>query len=486
MPHMPRGQAKNKRRKPRPVTARRQPKPAVTEPLPPVPVRPPGRPLPQRPADKVYYHSAIVFALGIITVAAILFAVVREVRIDRIAPPQQSEAEDPLFADIGKHPEFRSWISTWRTVEPYVSVAEFTLQRRGAVQTARPPEFAVTPPPEDLLPPRANRYVWSPEKTRFVDYLGSYGEPDSGVELYDRAGEGKLEMLAYCGTPCRFNGALWLDDHRVAVLGIIEGQKEDGTPLCLPTSAGSTAPKKCYERLTVTVYDLDKDEQTTYWSENHLFGADPFEDANRDRWISGLLPEELAVAGLSRPGDVEVMRGTVVDITADARILTLDGDRVRRFVAVASDADMRDEKDAPLPFEALQKGFTVEVRAVTQADKSILATSLRVLAAPNIIVHDPAAGTEVGSRFSVRGVARTFEGNVQVRVKNDRTGKEIAKKFTTARTEEAGAFGPFAIELRIPAGAAVRGDALTLEAYETSAEDGSEINKVIIPLKYRP
>jgi hypothetical protein len=435
--------------------------------------------------EKSYYRSALVFGAGVIAVAVILFAVVRDINISRApAGPSQPQEDDPLFAEMKKHPDFKAWVGKWREVDPYVSVAEFTRMQADAIRTAGP-DAAVTPSPGLLAEPLASRFVWSPGKSRFVDYLSRFGEPDSSLEVFSRDGGGKLETIAYCGTPCRFDGAFWLDDDRAVVLGIEEGLKADGTPLCLPPS-GAQGAARCYQRLDATVYDFAHDTQTKYRSENHLFAAQPFEKDARDRWAAGLAPEDRAALGLDVGGNVEVVAGTIGEIVADARILTLVGGRIPRIVTVTENAPIKDEAGKLLPFSALVKGFVVEAQTVKRADGSVVAAALRVVQAPNIIVDAPRDGDAVGARFSVTGVARVFEGNVRLRLTDGRTRKVLLDRFTTAAAPDAGLFGPFSFKASLPAGSAKKGDLLTLEVFDVSASDGNEIDKVVVPLRYSP
>lgn len=478
----------------------RAPKPAaVTSPAPAVnaPPRAAAKPAAAPPSasrtqgfpdvqEKTYYQSAIVFGLGVVAVAVMLFAIVRDINLSRTpAPPPPQQEEDPLFADVRKNEDFKSWLTTWRSLDPYVSAAEFTVEQSGAIRTTSTPDLAVTPEREQLLPPLANRYVWSPEKSRFIDYLASFGEPDSSLQVFNRDGNGKIETLAYCGTPCRYDRVFWLDDDRAVVLGIEEATKDDGSSLCLPAS-GSTGEMKCYQRLNATVYDFAHGTQTKYRSESHIFASQPFGVEKNERWASGLAPEERTALGLDAGSGVEFVTGVIGEIAADVRILTVNGGKVPRIVALAEDAVIRDEQGKIVPFSTLHAGFAVEARTVARPDSSVLAAELRIVRAPNIIVDAPADGADVDAKFSVNGVARVFEGNVRVRVTNARTRKAIVDGFTTATVSDAGAFGPFTYGVIIPSGAAKKGDNLSLEVFDDSAADGSEIDKVNILLHYQP
>ncbi|HSD12899.1 MAG TPA: Gmad2 immunoglobulin-like domain-containing protein [Patescibacteria group bacterium] len=478
-------------RAPKPAVAAPPPAPAMSMP-PRAPAKPSVTPSASRAQglpkvqEKTYYQSAVVFGLGVVAVAVMLFAIVRDINLSRTpAPPSPQQEEDPLFADVRKNEDFKSWLTTWRSLDPYVSAAEFTIEQSGAIRTTSTPDLAVTPEREQLLPPLANRYVWSPEKSRFIDYLASFGEPDSSLQVFNRDGNGKIETLAYCGTPCRYDRVFWLDEDRAVVLGIEEATKDDGSSLCLPAS-GSTGEMKCYQRLNATVYDFAHGAQTKYRSESHIFASQPFGAEKNERWASGLSPEERTTLGLDAGSGVEFVTGVIGEIAADVRILTVNGGKVPRIVALADDAVIRDEQGKVVPFSALHAGFTVEARAVERPDGTVLAGSLRIVRAPNIIVDAPEDGADVGAKFSVKGVARVFEGNVRVRLTNARTLKTVVDGFTTAAAADAGLFGPFTYGVIVPSGAAKKGDNFSLEVFADSAADGSEIDKVTFLLHYQP
>lgn len=93
---------------------------------------------------------------------------------------------------------------------------------------------------------------------------------------------------------------------------------------------------------------------------------------------------------------------------------------------------------------------------------------------PIILVELPAPGDRVVSPIDVRGTANTFEATLQLRLLQN--GNELYEHFVTA-TSGTGQRGTFA--WRVPFDAK---GAATLEAFEYSAADGSEIHKVRIPI----
>lgn len=99
----------------------------------------------------------------------------------------------------------------------------------------------------------------------------------------------------------------------------------------------------------------------------------------------------------------------------------------------------------------------------------------------NISVSEPVPNQEIASPVTIKGLARVFESQLNVRVK-DASGKTIVEKSVMANSSDAGQFGPFEISLYYPLLKAPDG---VIEAFDYSAKDGSEIDKVIVPVKFR-
>lgn len=97
----------------------------------------------------------------------------------------------------------------------------------------------------------------------------------------------------------------------------------------------------------------------------------------------------------------------------------------------------------------------------------------------NIRVDFPRPGDTLGATsFTVKGTARTFEGNVLYRLVYDSV-LTLADGFTTAAMPEVGAFGPFSVKVDYSAD---RGGPAVLEVYEQDAESGKEVNMVRVPV----
>lgn len=106
-------------------------------------------------------------------------------------------------------------------------------------------------------------------------------------------------------------------------------------------------------------------------------------------------------------------------------------------------------------------------------------TSITPASSKNIEVLSPLSGDIVKSGFVVKGNARVFENVVSIRLM-DSLGGILSQTTTLANAPDAGKFGPFDKTMIFQTDD-ISG---TLEIYQSSAKDGSEIDKVTIPLLF--
>lgn len=96
----------------------------------------------------------------------------------------------------------------------------------------------------------------------------------------------------------------------------------------------------------------------------------------------------------------------------------------------------------------------------------------------NIILFAPRVNERVGSPLVIQGEARAFENTVNFRLL-DASGEEIAEGFAAAESRTVGEFGRFRGELTFVSEVDQQG---TLEVFQISAENGSEIDRLTVPL----
>jgi hypothetical protein len=97
---------------------------------------------------------------------------------------------------------------------------------------------------------------------------------------------------------------------------------------------------------------------------------------------------------------------------------------------------------------------------------------------PSVLVESPLAYDEVSSPLNARGTANTFEATFSFEIK-DSEGEVIASDFATA-TSGSGTRGTFSFAQPFVVEGAEAG---SLVVFELSAEDGSRMNEVEIPLE---
>ena len=101
------------------------------------------------------------------------------------------------------------------------------------------------------------------------------------------------------------------------------------------------------------------------------------------------------------------------------------------------------------------------------------------MAIPNISVRHPRAHDIVDDPVEVAGVGTGFEGTLQARLRNA-AGAQIAERFFSVGGT--GIWGNFFFRIDVPGVPAK--PAGTLEVFEISAKDGSEIHKRVVPIVF--
>jgi LysM repeat protein len=97
----------------------------------------------------------------------------------------------------------------------------------------------------------------------------------------------------------------------------------------------------------------------------------------------------------------------------------------------------------------------------------------------NITIRSPLPNDIVDEPIQISGIAIAFEGTFQVRVR-DSNGAKVAERFFTA----AGGTAWRNFQITMPLGRVPATTSGTLEVFEQSANDGSEINKTTIPIVF--
>jgi hypothetical protein len=98
----------------------------------------------------------------------------------------------------------------------------------------------------------------------------------------------------------------------------------------------------------------------------------------------------------------------------------------------------------------------------------------------NIMIDTPRKSDSVSSPLIIKGEVRVFENIISIRILA-KSGKILAETTTYADSPKVGQFGKFQKDVTFYP-TEKEG---TLEIYQISAKDGSEIDKVIVPIIFK-
>lgn len=124
-------------------------------------------------------------------------------------------------------------------------------------------------------------------------------------------------------------------------------------------------------------------------------------------------------------------------------------------------------------------GYSVstELKKGNNYQKNISLTPTIVQNNANIVVDLPVKDSVLPMPFTIKGKARVFENQLNYRVL-DSKGNALVEGSVIADAKDAGQFGFFEITV---SGLNTKGKA-TIQLFDYSAKDGSEIDKVILPV----
>lgn len=114
--------------------------------------------------------------------------------------------------------------------------------------------------------------------------------------------------------------------------------------------------------------------------------------------------------------------------------------------------------------------------------KFVANTAGEVESLPNIIVYLPPARAILNSPFIVSGIAKVFENNINLKVINAK-GQTVWTGFVTANAPTTGSYGGWSTTVDLSGAEVVADQRIELQVYQSSASDGSEVDKVAVPLQ---
>jgi germination protein M len=179
---------------------------------------------------------------------------------------------------------------------------------------------------------------------------------------------------------------------------------------------------------------------------------------------------------LAGPTDPEQEAGLTSDIPPNTTIVSIEVRDGRAIVALSNPLDRLGS------LQVVHTLFQFETVEQVQLGQEHFTSADTEEALPAILVESPAPGETVSSPLTISGTANTFEATFMVELRAEGQGKPLYENFVTA-TSGSGTRGTFEERLDFTAARAGPG---TLVVYERSAEDGSIVNEVEIPVTIEP
>ncbi len=149
----------------------------------------------------------------------------------------------------------------------------------------------------------------------------------------------------------------------------------------------------------------------------------------------------------------------------------LDGESVTQAITYPYELIIVEESELPLRFVDMdnEDRYFMGLHGIDEIDKPIVASS------DWIKIFTPEPGEQIGDTITLSGLANVFEGTVTYNLISD--GEVVLSHYTTGSM---GDWGYFEEEIQVPQD--MDATELYLELYSESAEDGSKMFTVTVPL----
>jgi len=364
------------------------------------------------------YALAAVAVLGVSLLAGLAAMLVKEINSSNKANSEVVATYPAFFL----RDEFKDWLATWKTFDPYLAPEEFRLVRKAPLSLTD--AYSGIP----VAPEEASRFVFAKDGIRYVDLLASYGEPDVRVDIGGLT-EGNTRVTAtYCGTACTFDRVFWTGTDSFVVLGTIESYKPDGTQLC----SGEGEARICYKRLTATEYDLTAKEERVYESADRMVVTDPFAEEKSLAWFTSRPPEERVAAGIYKTTELVPFSGEVV--SASHHLLGVRADN-GTIVFVALNYGRVGTQIAQSDRGAFGTGAMIEGAGLRDGEKGLVATAITIKTPGMVFVHAPAPGEIMPRSFEASLSTLPSIAKVTLKV-TDPQGEVIVNKTVSAVGKE--------------------------------------------------
>ena len=165
-------------------------------------------------------------------------------------------------------------------------------------------------------------------------------------------------------------------------------------------------------------------------------------------------------------------------VSAGRMVITMNG--IDKELILMDDVRIVDDSGEITTLANIYKKFEISGKGSIATDNVINASEIKVDKAPNIIIFEPLENTEIGLPIEITGVARVFENNLNVRVK-DKEGNVLGENNVMAASPDMGKFGEFKFKLNY---AEPKTDEGYVEAFDYSAKDGTVENLDSVAVRF--
>jgi hypothetical protein len=185
------------------------------------------------------------------------------------------------------------------------------------------------------------------------------------------------------------------------------------------------------------------------------------------------------ISGCGEEIKKEEVIGTIKEFTESALVITsVSGEKI--FEHSSSTVILNSEMlDVDPTF--IRPGFDVAIEYQTGSNEKLSAKEINIIKEPDILVYFPIPNQDITSPFEIIGEARVFENVLNYRI-TDYDGTILAENMAYANSSDVGLYGRFDITAKYSKPGTETG---YVEVFDYSAKDGKEIDKVVVPVKFK-
>jgi hypothetical protein len=199
------------------------------------------------------------------------------------------------------------------------------------------------------------------------------------------------------------------------------------------------------------------------------------------QWVKhGNPSSSIPISGCGEETKTEEATGTITDITDNSLTISDDSEKIQFMLATST--FLANSEGGTIDKSYLRPGFEVLVATIPRAGEQKTAKEIRIIKEPNILIYSPIPNEEVSLPFELVGEARVFENAFNYRV-TDASGTILAENMAYANAPDTGMYGRFDIHVKFAKSSSDNG---YIEVFDYSAKDGLEIDKVAVPIRFKP